>query len=71
MFMFVHPYVDGSHSSFTYICTVSVCGVSVVTVVLSADSCAEAITAFADITVVVVVCVIIAYANSSRPHTCS
>lgn len=71
MFMFIHPYVDGSHSSFTYICTVSVCGVSVVTVVLSADSCAEGITAFADITVVVVVCVVIAYANSSRPHTCS
>ena len=43
---------------------------------LSADSCAEGITAFADITVVVVVvvvvvCVVIAYANSSRPHTCS
>ena len=41
MFMFIHPYVDGSHSSFTYICTVSVCGVSVVTVVLSADSCGQ------------------------------
>lgn len=24
MFMFVHPYVDGSHSSFTYVCTVRV-----------------------------------------------
>ena len=55
-----------------YVYTVSVCDVNVVTVLLSADSCAEGITALADITVVVVVVyVVIAYANSSPPHTCS
>lgn len=38
--------------------TVSVCGVNVVTVVLSEDSCAEGITTLADMIIVVVVVVV-------------